>query len=131
MKRATLPLIIGIFLGVVGTMLALPALERFRERRIVKSLIDDFGLPELPPEAKVRYAYSRSHPFTREWYGFEFQTTREQAQLWKDEADKLDPKKMRWKGYGADVDFDCTLRSENYLPPDGHCIEVQMSMSTK
>ena len=120
MKRAIPTLLIGTILGIAGTMLALPALERSRERRIVQEAIANFGLPAVPPEARVTYAYHNDQ-FLLEWYGFEIQTTSEQAKRWKAEADELNSKKQLGAG---SVEFDCELRNS-------YNIEVRLFESHK
>jgi hypothetical protein len=120
MKRAFPALLIGILLGIGGTWLALPALERARERRIVREAIADFGMPSLPVDASVTYAYHNDQ-FVLEWYGFEFQTTSEQATKWKREADALNSKNKLGDGH---IDFDCKLRN-------GYYVEVRLFESHK
>jgi hypothetical protein len=111
MKRTILALIFGILLGVVGTWLSLPSLERARERSMVRETIGDSGLPSLPPDASVTYAYHNDQ-FVLEWYGFEFRTTPEQAKQWKEDADTLYSNKKLGDGH---VEFDCVLRNDYYV----------------
>ena len=112
MKYAIPALLLGIVLGVGGAMLALPSLEKSRELRIVEGAIDAFSLPALPTESRITYAYHNDQ-FVLEWYGFEIQTTPEQAAKWKTETDRLNSKKI-----------DCKLRNS-------HCIVVRLFESHK
>lgn len=107
MKRVIPTLLIGILLGVAGAWFALPALERSRERGIVRDAIEDFGLPSLPLDANVTYAYHNDQ-FVLEWYGFEFRATLDQATKWKEEADTLNSMKKLGDGH---INFDCVLRN--------------------
>lgn len=120
MKRAIPSLIFGILLGVIGSWLALPAIERAHERSIVREAVEDFGLPSIPTDAAVTYAYHNDQ-FVLEWYALEFQTTPEQAKQWKEDADTLDLRKKLGDGH---VDFDCVLRN-------GYYVEVRLYESHK
>jgi hypothetical protein len=120
MKRTILALLIGILLGFVGTWLALPKLERARERSIVRQAVTDFDLPSLPSDATVTYAYHNDQ-FVLEWYGFEFRTTADQAKQWKVDADTRDSEQKLGDGH---VDFDCVLRN-------GYYVEVRLFESHK
>jgi hypothetical protein len=120
MKRTIQIFLIGILLGIVGTWFALPTLERARERKLVRGAVEDFGLPLLPPDARVTYAYHNDQ-FVLEWYGFEFETTHEKAKKWKEDADALNSKEELGDGH---VDFDCVLRN-------GSNVEVRLFESNK
>jgi hypothetical protein len=120
MKRTIPTLLIGILLGFIGTWLALPALERARERSIVRQAVADFGLPSLPPDATVTYAYHNDQ-LVLEWYGFEFRTTPDHARQWKEIADTRDSQQKLGDGH---VDFDCVLRN-------GYSVEVRLFESHK
>ena len=120
MKRAIPALSIGILLGIVGSWLALPGWERARERSTVREVVEDFGLPSLPTDASVTYAYHNDQ-FVLEWYGFEFRTTPEQAKQWKEDAEAKYLSKKLGDGH---VDFDCDLRN-------GYYVEVRLFESHK
>lgn len=120
MKRAIPTLLIGILLGISGTWFALSALERAHERRIVREVIEDFDMPSLPLNSSVTYAYHNDQ-IVLEWYGFEFQSTPEQATKWKEEADRLNSMKKLGDGH---IDFDCVLRN-------GYYVEVRLFESHK
>ena len=89
----------------------LPFLEQARERCIVQKVIEEFGLPQLPADSTITYAYHNDQ-FVLEWYGFEIQTTSEQAEKWKTETDDLNLRKKLGNGF---IDFDCKLRNSYYV----------------
>jgi hypothetical protein len=111
MKRSITILVIGIILGVLVAWFVRPVLERAEERKIVRQAIEEFGLPSLPLNSTVTYAYHNDQ-IVLEWYSFEFQTTREQASKWKKEADELNQKKMLGDGH---IDFVCVLRNGDHV----------------
>lgn len=111
MKRSITILVIGIILGVLVAWFVQPVLERAHERKIVGQAIEEFGLPALPSDATVTYAYHNDQ-IVLEWFSFEFQTKREQASKWKKEADELNQKKMLANGL---VDFACVLRNGDHV----------------
>ena len=81
MKLKIVLIALGLLIGVGVTFLSSPAIERARERLIVKEAIREYGLSRLPEEATVQYAYHQDE-FLMEWYGFEFQTTSARAKIW-------------------------------------------------
>jgi hypothetical protein len=111
MKRSITILVIGIILGVSLAWFVQPVLKRAKERNIVRQAIEEFGLPSLPLNSTVTYAYHNDQ-IVLEWYSFEFQTTSEQASKWKKEADELHQKKMLGDGH---LDFVCVLRNGYYV----------------
>lgn len=120
MKLKIVLIALGLLIGVGVTFLASPIIERARERRIVNETISEYGLPRLPEEATVQYAYHRDE-FLMEWYGFEFQTTSAQAKIWIAKADeRISDGKTR--NYPADV---------KYIRRDGSNIEVRIFESHK
>jgi hypothetical protein len=111
MNRTIPILVIGIILGVLVAWFLQPVLERAKERKIVRQAIEKFGLPSLPSDATVTYAY-HNNQIVLEWYSFEFQTTNEQASKWKNEADELNQRKMLGDGR---IDFVCMLRNSDHV----------------
>lgn len=111
MKQKIVLLALGFLIGVGGTFLVSPAIERARESRIVEEAVRKYGLPQLPNGSIVKYAYHKDE-FLMEWYGFEIQTTSAQAKIWIAGADER-PGDGKSRTHPAEVK--CTRRDDTNI----------------